>query len=400
MSHPTFNKTEHISSDDIVIVFTDLESDDAIALLILANSDIVPHAVIVGEGADPAVRLARGERIVETLWPTHDIDVLVGQCNPKKPFPGEGRAEKLLHSEVSSTDVEGATAWCLNYLEDLLQSLGGEPAVQFISLKPPRELFAMWRQGGHIFENCTLHAYGSFNFRCVIDQDLRLGGDNHVETDINEMSTADRKALFGEFINKGFKRVNIFETYAAMGQTNTINPDKNPTFFKTWNGKRRLPGFKLVEGIMEDWDTYIMKDCEESVRKHISICYPMHGITDDDVARVPLEHQEYVKRNLKCWRQVRENLGRQFVAADPGCIVWAIGGLTHSKDFEEKCRRGKYACDDNLYTTLQESDDPDARVFMCNNIGFEAVKCAIQDALFQDGLKRRARHFTKNKIKV
>jgi hypothetical protein len=85
----------------------------------------------------------------------------------------------------------------------------------FVMLKPCWELFGIDKK---LLEKLTVAAYGSFNFRCLMEK------------------YTDRAEL-ARFFNSSFKRVVLYETFFVMGEDNSINLINAPHFYEMINKK-------------------------------------------------------------------------------------------------------------------------------------------------------------------
>ena len=157
-----------------LVIFTDCEPDDMLALWILERRGYLDKAVIVVTENDEAT-LKRKAWLVRQHH--QKVSVQIGSTSSR---------QRQLDETYGELDVPRF-------------AFGADAPLYVIALAPPRDLMAQWRVHPHYFKTSELWAYGGFNFR-----ELVLGG-----VDVVPML-------------KSFWRAHIFETFHAVGARNFI----------------------------------------------------------------------------------------------------------------------------------------------------------------------------------
>lgn len=299
-----------------LIVFTDLEPDDMVALRILQSRNIQPKAVVVGEGPDLELKARRMQVYAELLGWTKTI--VVRGIASQKEFPQEGddvrqcpEAAKasavqrhpvvswhgfndIMHCCSSASfpdtrDVDIAWGW-LGRVRHPEACAITSPTI--LCLKPPRELLATEAldplAARAQFKTMRLVLYGSFNLRQV-----SMGATLH-------------------WLNPGttpFREVIWYENYKGTAHgTRTLSP-ASMAFAAGPDSPRPacpLPGFdECVRVTTRAWDEALLQDCKETCAA-IEAANPT-GFRDDPSWQ----------RNHTCITQVEPYVGAQVVAADP-----------------------------------------------------------------------------------
>lgn len=265
-----------------IVLFTDAEPDDMLAISVLAARGFKCVLCVVGEG-NPIEKAARvGTYITAAnLW--HDDEhVLITGCASSKLFPGETAVHDGYVFDIAA------------FHETLKRVVETHGVTTVVCLKPPRELLAYCKhmpEGTAILSTLHLAIYGSFNVR-------QLTAAGAARNDLAAMLLNADETPFASVI--------VYESYGgtAEGHSN-INPTTCPSFFAN-----ARPG--LLSTDMEVWDADILRDCDES-------CAAAEASGD----------KESWKRNNSCRVAVRANLNRQFVAADP-----VLAALLHNETAE------------------------------------------------------------------
>jgi len=290
-----------------LVVLTDLEPDDMLALKVLHSRKMRPSAIIVGEGCTRA-KLARARLYAHQLgW----RDTLIVQgVGSSKTFPDEGSdldplAVALVEGAlppIQRTDAEPKTEteteavrWDVRLKAVLQHNVSGGTGVQkptILCLKPPRELVCAEAGAGPdgaaaLFGPVRLVLYGSFNLR-----EVSYGSVLHW---LKPDTTPYNQVLW-------------YENFGGMaGKTTNLNPDTIP------EGDRSTPPSKgwfdeCLRAVAASWDAFILKDCEDTCAA-IEAANPLWR--DDPAAVASWD------RNDTCATSVRKHAGRQIVAADP-----------------------------------------------------------------------------------
>lgn len=283
-----------------LIVFTDLEPDDMLALRVLHARKIQPKAVVVGEGCVEA-KVARMRAYARKLGWTHTV-VMQG-LGSARTWPNDGHdiADEPVDHTSAPLCSPAALSAVMHGTPDsrpagscpVLPRLVSPCPVQqptFLVLKPPREL-VNWdaAEAAPLFSTVRLAAYGSFNFRQV--------NMNEVAAWLTPATTP-------------FSSVVWYENFMGMlhgtkALTSAVMP---PRQVATAAGAAATATAAPAEfdvclrKVALDWDTYMLQDCEESC-----------ATIEADTFRADAAWA----RNTVCAQQIRAAMGQQIVAADP-----------------------------------------------------------------------------------
>ncbi|CAH6419328.1 Hypothetical protein HVR_LOCUS532 [uncultured virus] len=239
-----------------VIVITDLEPDDIIAItLLLKRGNILPEnlSFIVSAWKDVNTKARYLRKLLtENFLNYANTKIYLGEAsNAKHVLPFALGPEEIFPRYRD-----------LNWYNSFI-----------INLAPVRELIALFREDFCFFRECSLAIYGSFNIRSVIWSDkIKL------------------KELYQLF--DSFDEVIYYETFLATGEKNSIS-DKGLLDI-IWT---RYP---FISELIEWWNKSICKECEKNCAEN--------DPTSD----------KYL-RSKKILDNITEET-RQFVNADTGLI--------------------------------------------------------------------------------
>ncbi len=279
------------------IVMTDLEPDDMLALAVLKRRGFQPTVIIAGEGCAHNKAIRARQYADDLGW--LDTFVVCGN-DSDKVFPNEcadldASQKDATHygSRINFPFASDTADIEVNVLQRGLRGPSGVAEPTVLCLKPPREL-VMLESGGRkdeahrLFKKLRLVLYGSFNLREV--------GYEPVLHWLNPGTTP-------------FKQVVLYENYGGMaGGTKNLNPATvSPCASPVLSCGMEVYEERL-RVVAREWDMYILQDCEATC-KQIEKENPDWATNAEDNARWT--------RNHTCASSVRENLGRQIVAADP-----------------------------------------------------------------------------------
>src|SRR5690349_24118120 len=146
-------------STNEVILFTDLEPDDVMAIAILLKFGVNIRYVVVGEG-NANIKVSRMRRYCELFgMPSQVIQGFASN----KLFAKDG-------CEFSDLVVEEGVYNREQFMESISDFLEIAPNPVFICLKPPRELLDCFEELKHKLGLITGLFYGGFNFRTLISE--------------------------------------------------------------------------------------------------------------------------------------------------------------------------------------------------------------------------------------
>lgn len=272
------------------IVFTDLEPDDLIALTIIKDMDIV----IVGEG-NANIKYERAKKYLP------NITILEGMSS-KNIFPNDGKDVGIIMKDETKA----------NYDENNMIKIITDNTCQLIIMKPPRELYNIWKKFPMLMNKHTTYLSGSFNLRSLVGRSNPDEWNNVI--------------LFLESFNKCF----IYENHHAIGPNNNItftelgidspNASINAKKLIELYGKldmdsmnksidKLLPSKipKEIQRAIFYWDMYNLKDSQDTVAE-----------CDEKLKKDPKSSRliSQKERNEKCAKQIISGNFQQFVASD------------------------------------------------------------------------------------
>jgi hypothetical protein len=304
---------------DKIIISTDLETDDLIAIEILLK--IIPKdkelIFIVGEG-NSYIKYMRMKKYIEIFGIKNSIVVQGEDSDKDFPCDGYDVYEKTLIEKFRNCNRIHDTQYEIKKLLD-------DKKITIFSLKPPRELIKLWFENNDIFKNINLIGYMSFNIRCL--------KKTYNDTDIIN------------FI-KSFNKVIYYETYLAVGDNNTIDNTMSFPFDKLSTVTTRL---------MESWNNYMLDDAINNISKNIN------GTYDVFMKKFTERNFEFVKRNFRKLVSIVNSHGCQFVNADCGLIVSMLMELDQS-DYTY----GDISYNNAGYTVV--TNKPDSNILIINPI--------------------------------
>lgn len=240
---------------DGVIFASDDEPDDAVAKYILIAAlkkyaafhrlqKLPSMLFITGEGKESKVGLVSDQ--VEALGLV-GVTIVQGQLS-KRTYPKEMHAAFLLgrhhvQPNESNADPNNAISTLFRFLEAHQNPL-------FVMLKPCWELFEM---PALLLAKTTVAAYGSFNFRCLMEK--------------------SDKATLAAFFNTSFKRFVLYETFHAIGEDNSINSNNAQRFYELIRQKADA-GDRFWQGVrlsIQIWNNHIAMSQLKSMQNEAKV---------------------------------------------------------------------------------------------------------------------------------
>jgi hypothetical protein len=333
-----------------IFLETDLESDDLLAIYLLAKRGYYPSVIVVGEG-DATIKVARMHSYMrllkfENLIPQGHQWIIIQGYSSKKLFPQDGAEFDLTSiNELKTKGLPHQT----HYVTALQSYIANHQDPIYIGLKPPRELMQYHSQLTAEIAKLRGYMYGSFNFRSVWVQ-------------LKELS---------ELLPR-FKSMHIYESFYATGSLNSMDPDWCP---QTWKQlfHDKSPFLKTVNLVVSNWNSHMKNDCLKTcmtIAKRYTLEDTLSVVTetnsikevlvDNGVAQKDID--QYM-RNLKVLRSVVANPDTQMVMADIGVAL-----AVDNHFWDSYATQGEISFDSSGYTQIKASNDPSCHVYLYQNI--------------------------------
>jgi hypothetical protein len=306
---------------DAVLLSTDLEPDDAIAIQMLApHLRQVPLLVILGEGPvdkrqmaaemlaqfglDKRARIVQGKRS-KASWPDGVISCYAG-----------GVTSNAVLVPLGTDDAE-CEAIARREASDFLQS---HKAPFALLLKPPHELLG---QPAGVLNRAVGALYGSFNVTCLREQmEARL--------DASARCTAQEDFL------QSFKALLWVERSLSVGRDSTVEPGPSP---EIWAHFEASPS--IVQHVLQ-WNADTLKamgkklaSLDAEVRKSLSGGDGAGGLTASQYGSAA-EAVSKAEKRVKVMSSITRSFGRQVCHADTLVAACLLDGGGHVARFEQK----------------------------------------------------------------
>lgn len=357
-----------------MFIFTDLEPDDLLALLVLQKRGFVPSVVVVGEGnaAIKALRMKAYLRVLGLL----DTQVLSG-VHSNKPFHADGEEctsvfttdELVEYQRVQTTGAvltPEHNAIASNRVRDaLLHFLHIHEEPLIVALKPMREFLHMDAPDKatvrKALSSATLALYGSFNLRCL----FWLG--RSVVPDAGYTARTQQEVLdwFA-----ACKQVLLYESYHATGENNSINHMNMPRVYEllrqsSFNTQSNVQLQELLFKLIHSWNTHIVECCWKT-------CNELQRAAESRTLRN--DEQAKLDRNLRIVRDAGTYVESQMVLADSGLAVVMLNDA-----FDASLQAVHIHFDENGYTKEETAQDSNVKLY--RNVGFNAIEKAMSNIL-------------------
>jgi len=324
-----------------ILILIDLEPDDMLALwiflswLISASNGAfrdTPIMFVVGEGKYRKVKMMNG---LVTYFKIVKYGKIIQGKHSNKDFPIA--MADYFHGIPKESGNENTITEIDDFLKDVEHPL-------ILALKPIWELLDMDED---IAKKCTLALYGSFNFRTMF-------------------KWLDPKKI-SKFINNGFLRVILYESYLATGDQNSVNPSNARVLFdritSTTDGY-----FKVLSDMIRLWNEFMAEDCKKDVIKYTAKLKDMDS-SHEDYKRF----QGKVHRNQKVLDSITEGEFMQMVLADFGLITCLV------KEHPFKVKKGIINFNEWGYTEMTE--DSEGKIELICDVPFKEMVNLIQERL-------------------
>jgi hypothetical protein len=218
-----------------ILITTDLEPDDLIALYILAKHIVAKNITaqlifLVGEN-NAIMKYHRMCEYIKLMGFPDKSKVLRGYDSKRKfAYDGYDVFNENKIAEINAEDsIDDAadTIDVLEYLQLLIANATTTNDLLIISMKPARELYNLYvfaelkaaddqrqhkMRTPNIFRNITICGYMGFNCRVLIEQNKCNNDYAHVQT------------VVADFWNS-FHKVIYYESWTTLGENNTITSD-------------------------------------------------------------------------------------------------------------------------------------------------------------------------------
>jgi hypothetical protein len=255
-----------------IIITTDLETDDLVALQMLAK--LIPTNVhiifVVGEG-NGTMKYHRMKEYIELFGFNGKCTVYQGYDSRSDfKFDGEDVFHKITCEELRKKPRPTDN-------EELLKFIQSHKNTPIIMLKPPREFIEFWNKDNSLFNETVLIGYMSFNLSVLFEKWT--------------------KTQIISFL-RSFKTVIYYETFFANGEDNCIEHNTNFPFDK-------LP--VCTHNLMHLWNT--------------------------DIYQKFSSKEKPTPKQLKIMKSIKENNNIQFVNADCGLIASLLLDLSETDFF-------------------------------------------------------------------
>jgi len=299
-----------------LLVTTDLEGDDLIALTLFAKQllhltkthsqlkDTLTLIFLVGEGSNVELKKQRMLKYITLLGLDYFSTLVYSGFGSSKEFWGEG-SKTFTPEEISefakiptiNHDQYVAQTDDLGQLEKKFLEIGfesPESTILIISLKPMTELMWLWVKGSfNAFHRKNFIGYMSFNARLLFSYNNLY------------------RELIPKFL-KEFENTYLYETFTAVGKKNNVTSNSGFDF-------SLLP--QNVQDDLTLWNQFCYDDCVHSLEHHF---YDIDSLTNQDIEFLDVDDdtKDSLKRDLKASNSIKSHISSQFVNADPAIIFW------------------------------------------------------------------------------
>jgi hypothetical protein len=216
---------------DSLLILTDFEPDDIIALALLFKN-LPPNmccGVIVGEGG------CDKRDAVRALAAMYRAQVIIAEGR---------RSDKAYPVEMLEAIPSVHNMHALPYMTatNLIEYVLTTQKPTIVALKPAWELYGLPQE---MLARATLYMYGSFNFRATFDEVA--------------------KNVVAHWLNTSFAHVYLYESYLATGSQSSVNAKNSPALFEALADK--MPELTPV---MTAWNTSIVLECADTVADRVA----------------------------------------------------------------------------------------------------------------------------------
>lgn len=357
------------STHDSIVILTDLEPDDVLAIHILSKhvNLNIPILVIVGESKvakhDIGCGLMRNAGF-------NNFRVIQGP-NSSKDYPIK------IVTDLFQIDVKDVDLNSYDVFDSIVNFLKLSESPFILAIKPFTELFNIDRD---LLKKCVFAVYGSFNFRCMFSS-------------ITPKDVAD-------FVNNAFKYSIVYETYYVIGDQNSMNYNNARNIFdklavEAGDGSDRCDGNDSCEGsdgregnnivardllyLVEYWGDHIANDCLETAEQLSKDMNSKWLDRDWDLLR--RDYDRLINRNLKVVGSIIEAKNKQFVLADFGLVALLVSNNNIDiNTTTTSLKRGKIWFE-NGYTKFEQSDSNNSGTFMVMDIGLDKMVQIVDSVL-------------------
>lgn len=296
MSHNEVQKRE-------IDIFTDVEPDDVLALMLLAKVFRFRAVFVVCSENPMWPRLQYLQRLLDVLGIKPDLLLPIGS-------DGQPVAASLPRLESHFARAPRRLLLALASFEPLLE---------------------LYRHAPQLLSSLDVVAYGSVNIRWALRRSPEL------------------KPLLLSMINEGFNSLSVFESYFAYGDSNnTFNPTDTPHFCSFLSASTD-PACLWLGTCIRDWNKFLLTSQAKALIDQDARAFG--ALRDEETGEIRVTHdmvatlqRAAADRSFRGFTKARVVLNissameTQLVAADPGAAVLAIelfrdqGVDTHEND--------------------------------------------------------------------
>lgn len=324
-----------------IIISTDLEPDDVVAICLLLNALTSRKGhrrltFLVGEG-HAGQKVIRLQKMLDFFKAkgliTDDIktEIIAGFGSDKEFALGgnefflEREAMQAMMEEqgLSSGSTEAEHQTSLRQLTDLLEQ---HPSSLIIGLKPPREFLAL--EDKSLLSKASLIEYSSFNLRTLILGAMEVAKARGEDDDLAGVEVESDIDAF----HWALKSVYFFESRPVVGPANNVNQKQLPALFELIESH-----FPFITRLMSNWKTHLLGADPEKVAdmalnadnkaeiirvlgKDWSQYAETRALTLVDFDQQEKKVKDKIGLKLKKWKSLT-SAGQQLILADPATVM-------------------------------------------------------------------------------
>ena len=312
-------------SYDAVLLSTDLEADDALAIRALApRLRDVPLLVVVGEG-----KLDKRQLVTELLA-TYNIQpiAVLESLRSETDFP-QNVLSAYSGGQPHDAPVSAHYPPTTNTEQAVVDFLSQHRAPFALLLKPPHELISA---PADVLQRTVAALYGSFNL-VVLRTALQKA-----EFGLTEAASLERQEAWMH----SFKTLLWVDRSMSVGRDCTLDPHRCPQVWAALQGDA-----PLMQHILE-WNQSTLIRCSQKLAQFGAAIEASVGHLDE-VERVA----ERAEKNVAIMLSIARTKGLQVCHADTLIAAHLLAGHGEFAKFELRCRAGH---DSKLKSTCEQDD--------------------------------------------
>lgn len=362
--------------EDPILLLTDAEPDDLLALFLLISFKVKISAILVSESVPTttALKTISIKRLLKLV--NYDCDVI--PCfSSKKDYDLTLDSELTIEEQNLVSDYVADPIKYNNFVIELTKmfiTMFKNPTI--ICIAPIRMLFAMYHENIKVFRNVTAYIYGSFNFREVL---------RDIDSDINLTC----------MLNSGFKNLYVFENHHVLGEQNSFNKNTCPKTYKMFEELKDDKVIKHISYIMFMWNKNIIKKCAEFLlHKHIpkelkpilQKIIDYHELTPKEIEILNNTIlKDDLNRAFKIIINIINSSSFQIVASD-ACLILSI---LNKEILNELYVNSLLSFDKNFITTSTINESSNVKFAIAKNLEKRGELMNIFDEIMEDILQTR-----------